>query len=81
VRADNAIRMGGGVCTDGGGKRGVECGLGPKHARVPGCGAADCRSRDGEGVRVVVGGGVDGVCTLYRRREVRLYTDGGREGG
>jgi hypothetical protein len=34
VRADNAIRMGGGVCTDGGGKRGVECGLGPKHARV-----------------------------------------------
>jgi hypothetical protein len=45
------------------------------------CGAADCRSRDGEGVRAVVGGGVDGVCTLYRRREVRLYTDGGREGG
>jgi hypothetical protein len=50
-------------------------------ACATGCGAADCRSRDGEGVRAVVGGGVDGVCTLYRRREVRLYTDGGREGG
>jgi hypothetical protein len=53
-----------------------------RHARrATGCGAADCRSRGGESVRVVDGRGVDEVCTLYRRREVRLYTDGGREGG
>jgi hypothetical protein len=78
VRADNAIRMGGGVCVQTAAAKEAWNAVSSVNTRVVRLtvGAADCRSRGGEGVRVV-----DEVCTLYRRREVRLYTDGGREGG
>lgn len=74
--------MGGGVCT--GGEGAVECGLAAKHARRVRLGVA--RRIPGAG-RVGVGGGEEeewaaatSICTLYRRREVRLYTDGGSGG-
>jgi hypothetical protein len=74
VRADNAIRMdGGGVCT--GGEGAVECGLGGPNTRLArlaaGAGGRWWRRRSRDG------GAAASIFTLYRRRRVRLYTDGG----